>query len=217
MTRTRWKPLDAAALGALCLLCLSPAWAGPEEDFAEGSKTYSVGDVVGAMPKLRQAADAGHAGAQALFGNILEQADDRPEAAKYYKKAADQGNADGQFGYAALLASGDGIEKNVVQARRWLETAAKQGHKMAINELALAYLRGGLDIPDSERKSAAGLEWVQLSAENGFLPAMDAMVVAHRDGEFGLPADAKAAAKWTEKINKIRGVRQTGRRNRSKQ
>lgn len=217
MTRTRWKLRDVATLGTLLVLCVPVASAGPAEDYAEGSKIYYSGDLIGSMPKLRLAAEAGHAGAQAMLGNILEQADDRGEAVKFYKKAADQGNAEGQFGYAALLASGEGIAKNLPEARRWLETAAKQGHKMAINELALAYLRGGLDLEESERKGATALEWLQLSAENGFLPAMDAMVLAHRNGEFGLPADAKAAAKWTEKINKIRGVRQTGRRNRSKE
>jgi TPR repeat protein len=217
MTKTRWKPLAAASLGALLMLGLPPAWAGPEEDFVEGSKTYFNGDLIGSMPKLRQAADAGHAGAQAMFGNILEQADDRREAVKYYRKSAEQGNADGQFGYAALLGSGDGVDKNIPEARRWLEAAARQGHKMAINELALAYMRGRLEISEDERKSATALEWVKLSAENGFLPAMDAMVLAHRNGEFGLPADAKAAARWTEKIDKIRGVRKTGRRNRSKE
>lgn len=216
MTRTRWKLLDAAAIGAVLVLC-TPAWAGPEEDFTEASKMYFNGDLIGSMPKFRAAADAGHAGAQAMLGNILEQADDRTEAVKYYRKSAEQGNAEGQFGYAALLASGDGIAKNLAEGRRWLEAAAKQGHKVAINELALAYMRGGLDFTEEERKSATALQWVQLSAENGFLPAMDAMVLAHQNGEYGLTADAKAAARWTDKINKIRGVRKTGRRNRSKE
>lgn len=213
MTRQRRRLLYAATLLALGMPL---AWAGPEEDYTEGNKIYASGDLIGSMPKLRKAADAGHAGAQALLGNILEQADDRPEAVKYYKKSAEQGNAEGQFGYAALLASGDGVKQDVPEARRWLETAAKQGHKMAINEMALAYLRGNLDIPEAERNGPQALHWVQLSAENNFIPAMDAMVAAYRDGKYGLGVDAKAANQWVEKINKIRGVKKTGRRNRSK-
>lgn len=211
------KFINAVTLGALLSLAVPAAHAGAEEDYTEGNKIYLTGDLIGAMPKLRLAADAGHAAAQAMLANILEQSDDRVEAIKYYRKAAEHGNAEGQFGYAALLAAGEGAPKDVIEARRWLDTAAKQGHKMAINELAIAYLRGTLDIPEAERKGPVALQWVQLSAENGFIPAMDAMVAAYRNGEFGLKADLKTAALWTDKINKLRGVRQTGRRNRSKE
>lgn len=213
MTRRTRRLLYAATLLALGMPL---AWAGPEEDYAEGNKIYSTGDLIGSMPKLRAAADAGHGAAQALLGNILEQADDRTEAVKYYRKSAEQGNAEGQFGYAALLASGEGVKQDVPEARRWLEAAAKQGHKMAINELALAYLRGGLEIPEAERSGATALQWVQLSAENGFIPAMDAMVAAYREGKYGLAVSTTAANQWVEKINKIRGIRKTGRRTRSK-
>lgn len=216
MTRTRLK-LHVAAFGALLALGIPSAWAGAEEDFAEGNKIYASGDLIGAMPKLQKAADAGHGAAQAMFASILEQADDRFKAVEYYRKSAEQGNAEGQFGYAAMLSNGDGIAKNIPEARQWMEAAAKQDHKMAINALALAYLQGLLEISESERKSATALRWIQLSAESNFLPAMNAMATAYQNGDFGLTADAKAAARWTDKIRKITGVRQTGRRNRSKE
>lgn len=205
---------SAAGLAAvLILLQAGPATAGPAEDYAEGTKRYTAGDLVAAMPLLQRAADAGHAAAQAAIAEILDQADSSPEAVEYFRKSAAQGNADGQFGLGTMLAAGQGVAKNPAEARKWITLAAEQGHKIAINELALAYISGGLDIPDEARQSPEALRWIRTAADNGYLTAMDKMAAAYRTGELGLAVDVKTADQWVEKIRKARGIRQ-GRRNR---
>lgn len=205
----------ASLLAVLAILHAGHAQAGPAEDYAEGTKRYADGDLLAAMPFLQRAADAGHAAAQAAMGGILEQADSPDEAIEYYRKSAAQGNADGQFGLGTMLAAGLAAPKNPAEARKWIALAAEQGHKLAINELALAYINGGLDIPDSTRQSAEALRWIRAAADNGYLTAMQKLAAAYRSGELGLAIDVKAAEQWNEKIRKTRGIRQGRRGDRS--
>lgn len=188
------------------------AQAGPVEDYTEGAKRYAAGDLIAAMPLLRRAADAGHAAAQAAIGEIVDQADSKEEAFGYFSKSAAQGNADGQFGLGIMLASGEGAPKNLAEARKWISLAAEQGHKIAINELASAYITGALDIPENARQSAEALRWIRTAADGGYLTAMERLAAAYRSGELGLSVDLKAADQWAEKIRKLRGISK-GRRN----
>lgn len=216
MTQFHSMLKSAAPLAALLLaLHAGPSRAGPTEDYATGTKRYATGDLVGAMPLLRGAADAGHAAAQAVYASILDQADSDAEAIDYFRKAAEQGNADGQFGLGAMLAAGEGAAKNPAEARKWIAAAAEQGHKLAINELALAYINGGLDIDEAARNGADAKRWIGAAADNGYVPAMEKLAAAYRSGELGLAIDVKTADHWADKIRKSRGVRQGRRQNRN--
>jgi TPR repeat protein len=206
----------ASLTAALVFLNAGYAQAGPAEDYAEGTKQYAAGDLIAAMPLLQRAADAGHAAAQAAMGEILDQADSGAEAIEYYRKSAAQGNADGQFGLGTMLASGQAAPKNTAEARKWIVLAAEQGHKLAINELALAYINGGLDIPEDSRQSAQALRWIRAAADGGYLTAMEKLAAAYRSGELGLGIDVSAAEQWAEKVRKARGIRQGRRNNRSR-
>ncbi|MFA7269582.1 MAG: tetratricopeptide repeat protein [Sterolibacterium sp.] len=197
---------------SLVILHAGHVQAGPAEDYAEGAKHYATGDLVTAMPLLTRAAKAGNAAAQAALGAILDQADADEEAIGYFRKSAAQGNADGQFGLGVMLSSGEGAPKNLTEARKWITLAAEQGHKGAINELALAYINGGLDIPENVRQSAEALRWIRAAADNGYLTAMEKLAVAYRSGELGLNVDPKLAEQWTDKIRKASGAPK-GRRN----
>jgi len=195
------------ALLLVLVLSCQGAWAGPPEDFAAGSKSYERGDVVGAIPILRRSADAGYAPAQALLAYIFDYSEFDEDAVAYYRKAADQGNADGQFGLGVMLSIGEGIKKDPVEARRWITLAAEQGHKQAINVMAQAYLSGQLGIAENERQGENALKWVKLAADNGYLPAIDALLLAYRNGGLGLAADAAAASHWQAKANELRNIK----------
>lgn len=190
---------------AVCGLGM-PAWAGPAEDYAEGARHNARGDVVAAMPLFQRAADAGHAGAQAALADLMQKADFSAEALAYYRKSAEQGNIEGQYGLAAMLVMGEGTEQNLPEARKYFTAAAEKGHQPSINELASSYLKGGLGIAESERKGPEALRWIRLSAENGFRPAMEALSKAYRSGDYGLVTDAKAAGAWAEKLAKSSGT-----------
>ena len=99
----------ALGLALSSLFLMGHALAGPQEDYSAGRKAYLAGDVVGAMPALRRAADDGYAPAQSLYGYILDKAEYDEEAAQYFRRAAYQCDADGQYGLAMLYATGEGV------------------------------------------------------------------------------------------------------------
>lgn len=193
------------------LLCSLGCWevslAGPAEDYQSALKSYQDGDVVGAMPGLRKAANAGHAKAQVLLAELLDRAEIDEEAAGYYRKAAEQGDADGMFGYGVMLAAGEGIKKDLNEGRRWIQKAAEQGHPQAVNVIAQAYLKADLGLADKDRNSIEALRWVELAAKNDYLPAVDALADAYRAGS-GLPvaANDKLAAEFRAQANRLRGI-----------
>ena len=53
------------------------------------------------------------------------------EAAKWYRKAAEQGNADGQRNLGVMCAYGDGVPQDYVDAYTWSNLAAAQGDTIA--------------------------------------------------------------------------------------
>jgi len=187
--------------------CYGMSLAGPNEDYQAALKSYQDGDVVGAMPGLRKAADAGHPKAQVLLAELLDRAEIDEDAAAYYRKAAEQGDADGMFGYGVMLAAGEGVKKDLLGARRWINKAAELGHLQAINVIAQAYLAADLGLADKDRNSSDALRWVELAAKNDYLPALDALADAYRTGG-GLPvtANEKLAAEYRAQANRVRGI-----------
>jgi hypothetical protein len=197
----------------LLLLCssflLQPAASGatPEEDHAKGARIYAQGDVVTAMSVLKGPADAGHAAAQALYAQILDSADSDEEALAYFRKSANQGNAEGQFGLGSMLASGEGGPRNPAEGLKWISLAGNQGHKLAINEMALAHINarmGGVPVVTDDAET---LRWVRLAAGNDFLPALEALTEAFRKGTLGLPVDLKQADQMETRARAVKGLK----------
>jgi uncharacterized protein len=194
---------------ALCAL-MGPlsVHAGSDEDYQAALKSYRAGDVVGSMPGLRKAADAGHPGAQALLAELLDRAEFDEDAVVYYRKSAEQGDPEGMFGLGVMTAAGEGLkEKDTAEGRRWIEKAAELGHKNAIAVMAQAYLMGKLNIREDERNTVAALKWVQLAAEQGYLPALDALSEAYRTGgALTVSVDLKLAEQYLATANRLRGI-----------
>lgn len=197
-----------ALIGGLLATVLALAQAGTEEDYASGLKSYRAGDIVGAMAPLRNAANAGHARAQVLLAEILDRSEFDEEAISLYRKAAEQGNADGMFGLGAMLAAGEGSKKKeALEGRQWIEKAAGLGHVQAINVMAQAYLNLELGLADSDRESAQALHWLERAAANDYLPAIDVLSAAHAAGNrWGLAADKTLAEQYQAQASRIRNA-----------
>ena len=175
--------------------------AAPQDDYNSGRKAYLAGDVVAAMTPLRRAADAGHAPAQSLYGYILEKAEYNEEAAQYFRRAAEQGDADGQYGLGILYATGEGVARDTGTAREWLERAGSQGHALAVVALSQAFLSGRLGFK-TDPADAAGLGWVRKAGELGSIPALSYLAQGYRSGAFGAP-DAKQAERLETRLREL--------------
>ena len=58
-------------------------------------------------------------------GEGVEQ--DKEEAVKWYRKAAEQGNADAQNTLGVMYDKGEGVEQDKEEAVKWFRKAAEQG------------------------------------------------------------------------------------------
>lgn len=67
---------------------------------------------------------------------------DGVEAVKWYRKAAEQEDADAQFILGLAHSRGDGVPKVDVEAVKWFRKAAEQGNAKAQLSLGLAYYYG---------------------------------------------------------------------------
>jgi TPR repeat protein len=73
---------------------------------------------------------------------------DDVEAAKWFRLAADQGDATAQFNLGVMYAEGQGVAQDYGEAMKWYRLAADQRHAQAQYNLGLAYARGEGVSPD---------------------------------------------------------------------
>jgi uncharacterized protein len=75
--------------------------------------------------------------------------------------------------------------------------------------VAMAYMNGGLAVSESERNSAAALQWIEKAAALDSLPAIDRLAVAYRKGDYALPVDVKKAEEYEARARKLRNITTT--------
>ncbi|MES2149420.1 MAG: tetratricopeptide repeat protein [Pseudomonadota bacterium] len=139
------KHLIQHTLAALCLASAAPwALADAAEDSAKAEQEFARGDLIAAIALWTRAAGQGYAPAQARLGDILDKSEDDEDAVDWYRKAAAQNNAAGIYGLGQMYAKGEGVPKDLAQARDLTLRAAKLEHVPAIATLMDALRSGGL-------------------------------------------------------------------------
>lgn len=114
------------------------------------------------------------------------------EAEKWYRKAANQGYAEGQFNLGNLYENGAGLPQNDNKAVEWYEKAAKQGHAEAQCFLGSYYERGGRGVIKDISQAA---KWYRKAAMQGWADAQGALAYCYALGD-GVPEDASEAYVW---------------------
>jgi TPR repeat protein len=66
---------------------------------------------------------------------------DSTEAAKWYRKAAENGEVNSQYILGFYYATGNGVTQSDVNAYKWWNIAAKQGYEDAIHNLGILAAR----------------------------------------------------------------------------
>ena len=99
------------------------------------------------LSHLKQDAYAGDRRSQLLLGSLYEDGKqglgkNLPEAAKWYRKAAEQGYPQAQYNLGLLYEDGKGMTRNYHKATQWYQRAAKKGLSEAQNNLAVLYILG---------------------------------------------------------------------------
>lgn len=143
----------AVLLLALCLLQPQSTGVARQGDTA----THEVNQATGSasqISQLKSDAQGGDPAAQAALGRAYQDANGVPRdyalAAKWYRKAADQGSAIAQNNLGNMYAAGNGVEKNPEEAVSWYRKSARQGNAAAMFNLGAAYYNGeGVPVEDT--------------------------------------------------------------------
>ena len=91
------------------------------------------------------AAKQGHAGAQRAVGKYRMAAGNQKDSVAWLQKAANGGDAEGQYLLARCYQQGLGVGKNPALAKKWLQAAAENGYEAAQSAFkALEWSTGGL-------------------------------------------------------------------------
>jgi hypothetical protein len=110
------------------------------------------------IERLKPVAEKGEAAAQYQLGLLYAEGKDLPEAAHYYKLAAEQDHHEAQARLALLTCNGTGVPKNAEECVRLLKLAAEGGVTLAEVSLAQRYLTGdGVSTNHHEAARLAGM------------------------------------------------------------
>lgn len=117
------------------------------------------------------------------------------EAFKWFRAAAEQGDAPAQYKVGTTYADGRIVSKDAAEAAKWYRLAAEQGHVNA--QIRLGYLyRVGRGVP---RDYAEAMKLFRLVAEKGNdwarRSALYSLGIMYGNGE-GVPQDYVEAMKW---------------------
>ena len=145
-----------------------------------GVQAYRERNYTLAIKELRPAAEEGDAEAQFYLGQAIEDqqrksgSDDaskleasKVEAAKWFRRAAEQGHAEAQRELAFLYSIGEGVVPDDAEAAAWLLKAAKQGNADVQFDLANRYEKGE-GVPHDE---ASAIAWFRKAAEQDHVDA----------------------------------------------
>ena len=113
---------------------------------------------------------------------------DLAEAVRWYRKAADQGDAAGQHELGTMLDAGLGIAKDEAQATALFRKAADQGYARSQNRVGLVYERGtGVPV-----NLPLAVEWFRKAADQGQTNAVANLARLYLRGR-GVPKDTAKA------------------------
>jgi TPR repeat protein len=116
---------------------------------------------------------------------------DYAEAARWYRKAAQQNEPTGELGLAAACFYGKGTPQDYTEAIRWYREAAEQGNAAAQFSLGSIYSKG-TGVPQDHAEAIA---WYRKTASQGDAGAEYALGYLYYNGT-RLPRDDNAALRY---------------------
>ena len=176
---------------------------------AEGEKKVVTGtlstnlypDFTGKIPEkgteaygYYEKAITGDAAAQAALGYEYSKLNDYTSAVYWHRKAAEQGNARGQYNLGVCYEFERGVTKNITEAVKWYRKAAEQGHARAQYNLGLCYDNGSGVTKDY----AEAVKWYRKAAEQGLAQAQCNLGYCYENGQ-GVTKDINEAVKYYRK------------------
>ncbi|KAI9004929.1 kinase-like domain-containing protein [Hyaloraphidium curvatum] len=121
-------------------------------------------------------------------------ANDLVEAAKWYCKSADQGNASGQVNLGRCYEYGWGVAKDLAEAAKWYRKSADQGNAVGQVHLGRCFENGWGVVKDLVEAA----KWYRKSADQGNADGQDSLGACYENGS-GVAKDLAEASRWYRK------------------
>jgi len=167
---------------------------GVPQDNKLAVQWWRKADAQGDTDATRLLAGSGDLAAQWAIGSNFESEGQYTQAAFWFRKAAEGGDAEAQCKLGQLYSEGKGVPQDKYLAAVLWRRAADQGNANAQSSLGLAYING--DGVPSDFGAAAF--WLQKSAEQGDARGQVRLSLLYEAG-WGVPQDYAQAAAWTQK------------------
>jgi TPR repeat protein len=116
---------------------------------------------------------------------------DYADALRWYRLAADQGNAAGQLNVGRIYEHGWGVPADYIEALHWYRLAAAQGYASAQNNIGALYDTGH----GVKQDYAEALRWYRLAADHGNTDAQNSIGALYDTGH-GVKQDYAEALRW---------------------
>ncbi|OLF81498.1 hypothetical protein AWH62_02170 [Maricaulis sp. W15] len=154
------------------------------------TRTASNNNQPGRMT-LESAAAEGNPVARYQLGVRALDNGDAATAAILLRRAAEQGVPAAQYRYGKLLETGEGVEINLEDARRWTERAANAGHRRAMHNLGVMYYYG----TGAAQNMETAARWFQEAALLGLRDSQFNLALLYETGD-GVPLSLPDAYAW---------------------
>ncbi|HTT85325.1 MAG TPA: TetR family transcriptional regulator [Rhizomicrobium sp.] len=198
------RVLTAAGVAGACLVAVGVLFIirpGSHGVSAAQSKALAPVVTVKAMDsrapldRLTALANKGNPRAELLIGLKYLKGDgiaaNDAQAAQWFGRAAQAGDAVAQNRLGALYQAGRGVPADLTQAVHWYQAAASQGDRHAMSNLAVLYA-SGTGVPQNLAEAA---RWFERSANLGYVDAQFNLAVLFERGD-GVPQSLLDAYKW---------------------
>ena len=126
------------------------------------------------------------------YGRGVKQ--DYSEAKKWYRKAAEGGNASAMNALGFMYGNGLGVTRDYSEALKWFHKAIEGGNAEAMNNLGYMYAYG-LGVKQNNEEA---LKWYRQGVEGGNAAAMNQLGLMYDEG-LGVKQDYAEAVKWYRK------------------
>jgi tetratricopeptide (TPR) repeat protein len=149
-----------------------------------------------ARPQTTDDFDAKGLSAEAMAkkGKEAYEAENYDAAMRWFRKAADLGNADAMMGISWIYGNGRGVPQDDAEALRWRKMSAEHGSAVAMWLVGANYEEGKVVAQDY----AEAMRWYKKSADLGDADAMDRIGSLYSYGR-GVPQDYAEAMRWIKK------------------
>ena len=164
-----------------------------------GKQMWAEGKEDEALNAFKRSVASAPNNSSALVGlgyaySSLKVGKDDVQAIKCWRKAAEQGNADGQLYLGWMYANGTGIDKDQVEAVKWYRKAAEQGNADAQCNLGwICQNSTGVT-----KNFVEAVKWYRKAAEQNNANAQYNLGLMYANGQ-GVDKDVTEAVKWYRK------------------